>query len=297
MTKTAKIVFFAIWALSMAGCDRESPKTIGAAGVVDGTIVTIRSSSGGRLAAWTARPGQAVRKDEILGRLDASRVDNSLEELVLSEREVTLAEERARGQMPALQAKIDYMRRQMERLERLKTEQAVAGEEFEKARVELSGAEAGLADLRQSIAAQALQREKLAVKRRAVELAKDDLVLRAPADGVLLASHVTTGEIISPGAPAAEILDTSDLRIDVYVEEAELSRLRLGGRAVLRLDGRDGKEWSGTIIGFGSTAEFSPKFTLTEKERRSLLYKVTLRPESDPAVFKLGLPVTVIFDR
>lgn len=286
-----------LMAVLAAGCGRETPTAITAAGVVDGTLVTVRAAAGGRLAEWSLRPGREVRKNEVLGRLDTSRIENALEELALTEREIALSEERARGQMPALQAKVDYLRKQAERFERLKKDQAVAGEELEKIRLELLGAETDLADLRRSLSAEAIRKEVINAKRRALDIARDDLILRSPVDGVVTEAHVTAGEILPQGAPAAEILDTSELRVDVYIEEAELSRLRLSGRASIRVDGQEGKEWSGTIIRFGSTAEFSPKFTLTEKERRSLLYKVSLRLEPDPAVFKIGMPVTVVFDR
>jgi len=279
------------------GCGREAPTAVAAAGIVDGTVLNVRTVSGGRLVEWNARPGAEVRKEQVLGRMDPVRIENALNELALAEREITLAEARSRGQMPALRVKAEYVKRQIERLDRLKADQAAAGEEVEKAKVELAAAEAALADLRDSLSSQAIQKDKLAAKRRALDLEKDDLILKSPADGIILESHVSAGEFVPPGVTAAEILDTSDLRVDVYIEEAELSRLRLGDQAAVRVDGQEGREWSGTIVRFGSTAEFSPRYTLSEKERRAVLYKVTLRLEHDPAVFKLGMPVTVLFRR
>jgi HlyD family secretion protein len=297
MNAIRKSVFLILMGILGAACGREAATSIVVAGVVDGTVVTIRAMAGGRLVEWTPAPGQMVRKNEVLGKFDPSRIENGLEELALSEREIAIVEERARGQMPALEAKVGYLKKQIERLDRLKADRAVAGEEIEKARVELLGAEAALSDLQKSLAAQAIQKDKVANKRRALELAKEDLILKSPVDGVLLESHATAGETLPPGSPAAEILDTSSLRVEAYVEQAELSRLSLNGRASVRIDGQEGKEWSGTIIQFGSTAEFSPKFTLTEKERRALLYKVRIRIDSDPVIFKLGMPVTVVLAR
>jgi len=279
------------------GCGRPAPDALAAAGVVDGTVSYVRPVGGGRLVEWSGFRGKEVLKDEILGRLDPSRIDNGLEELALAEREAGLAEARARGQMPALQTKVDYLKKRIERLDRLKAEQAAAGDEIEKARVELAAAEAGLADLRDSLSAQAIQKDKLANKRRALELAKDDLILRSPAAGIILETRAAAGEVLAPGTPAAEILDTASLSVDVYIEEKELSRLRLGDKAVIRVDGREDREWNGTVVRFGATAEFSPRFTLGEKERQALLYKVTVGLEPDPSVFKLGMPVTVVFAR
>ena len=63
------------------------------------------------------------------------------------------------------------------------------------------------------------------------------------------------------------------------------------------MDGREGESWSGRIIEIGSKAEFSPSFTITEKERRALVYKVKIRVSAHDTPFKLGMPVTVVFDR
>ena len=286
-----------LMAVLAAGCGREAPTAITAAGVVDGTLVTVRAIAGGRLVEWSPRPGRDVRKNEVLGRLDPSRIENGLEELALAEREIALAEERARGQMPAFQAKVDYLKKQAERLERLKKDQAVAGEEIEKIRLELLGAETALADLRKSLSAQAIEKDKIANKRRALDIARDDLTLRSPVDGVVLETHVVAGETLFPGARAAEILDTAGLWVDVFVEEKELSRLRLADRVAVLVDGQEGREWPGAIIQFGSTAEFSPKFTLSEKERGALLYLVRIRIDPDLKTFKVGMPVTILLRR
>ena len=46
---------------------------------------------------------------------------------------------------------------------------------------------------------------------------------------------------------------------------------------------------------FGRKAEFSPKYIVSEKERQALLYQVKVRVDRDLEVFKVGMPVTVVF--
>ena len=283
-------------ALLAGACGRPDP-WVRAAGVIDGRIVTVRALSSGRLADWTAAPGQSVRKGEILGRLDDGRIASGREELAASEREIALAGDRGRGQIPALRAKVDFARTTAERLERLRRDQAVSGAELEKARVELAAAEAALADAGKALDALPIQKDKVAARRRALDAAEGDLALRSPVDGLVLETHVLAGETVLPGGAAAEILESDSLRVDVYLEERELSRLRLSDRVVLLSDGEDGKEWPGTIVQFGSTAEFSPKFTVSEKERGALLYKVRIRIDPAAGALKIGMPVTVRFGR
>jgi HlyD family secretion protein len=95
------------------------------------------------------------------------------------------------------------------------------------------------------------------------------------------------------GAPVADILDRSSLYVEIFLEEPELSRLALGRDVDVLVDGMEGKVYSGTITYFGQKAEFSPKYIISEKERRSLLYRVKVGLSGDLEVFKLGMPVTV----
>ncbi len=278
-------------------CRSGPEKQAAAAGVVEGKVAVVRSITGGRLAEWTAVEGRAVAAGEPLGRIDPGRVDNEIEGLDLAERESRLAEERVRIQLPALQARVDYLRKQVERLERLKAEKAVAGGEVDKNRVELAAAEAAQAESSKVLASHAVERARIANKRRALDLARADLILKSPVDGIITAVLATAGEVLLPGAPAAEVLDPSSLYVEVRVEEGELGRLKIGSRATVRFDGREGESWPGSIFEIGSQAEFSRSFTISEKERKALLVKVKVRVEGKGAPLKLGMPATVLFDR
>jgi HlyD family secretion protein len=281
-------------ALLAIACARPDPG-LRAAGVIDGPVVTVRTLGAGRLAEWTGAPGRAVRKGEVLGRLDDARVASGRDEIAAAEREIASSEDRGRGQIPALRARVDFARATAGRLERLKRDQAVSGGEMEKARVELATAEAALADSLKALEAIPIQRDKLAARRRALDAAAEDLVLRSPVDGIVLESRVRAGETLLAGAAAADILESDGLRVDVYLEERELARLKIGDRVSVAPDGGDGAPWPGTIAQFGATAEFSPRFTVSEKEREALLFKVRVRIEAPPGGPKVGLPVTVSF--
>jgi HlyD family secretion protein len=93
---------------------------------------------------------------------------------------------------------------------------------------------------------------------------------------------------------AAEILDENSLYLEAFVEEVEMSRLRIGGTAAIAIDGLPTQQFTGKIIQFGRKAEFSPKYVLSEKERQSMLFKIKIAVNTeDRPVFKLGMPVTI----
>ena len=145
------------------------------------------------------------------------------------------------------------------------------------------------------MAALGIQRDKLAVRRRALDLQLKDTVILSPVDGPVLETFVTAGETVLPGAALADVLDERSLYIGVFLEERELSRLKRDGPADILVDGRSGPPLRGTISYFGRQAEFSPKYILSEKEREALLYEIRIRPEDPEGILKIGMPVTVVF--
>jgi HlyD family secretion protein len=278
----------------LAGCGRNG-REVRAPGVVDGEIASVKALAAGTLERLLAREGQAVQAGELLAEINRDKVRNGLEELVLAEREVANSESRARDKRRLLAANLGYWRKQAERFERLQRSQSISGEQLEKARLQRQDADSALFELDRSLAALQIQRERIANKRQALELADRDLLLRSPVSGVVLETFISPGETVLPGAPLADVLDLASLYVDVFVEEGELAHLRLGQEAAIVVDGLEGRSFSGRIAFFGRKAEFSPKYIVAEQERRALLYRVKVALARDLETFKIGMPVTVVF--
>ncbi len=266
-------------------------------GVVDGEIVGIKALVGGTLDRFLIQEGQAVKKSDLVAEINRDKIRNGLEELALAAKEITNSEIRAREKKLLLNANLAYWRKQVQRFERLQKNQSISGDQLEKARLQLQEMQTSLFDLEQSLAALQIQKDKLANKGRALELTEKDMLLRSPVTGVVLETFISQGESVFPGLSLADILDLSSLYIDVFVEEKELAALKLNQRAQIIVDGLEERPFSGFIVAFGKKAEFSPKYIVAEKERQALLYQVKVRLEGDLGVFKVGMPVTVIFGR
>jgi HlyD family secretion protein len=113
---------------------------------------------------------------------------------------------------------------------------------------------------------------------------------------VVVEKFVSPGETVLPGTAIADILDTSSLFVEIFIEEKEIAGLTLNQEALIHLDGID-KELTGAISYFGKKAEFSPKYIISEKERQSLLYRVKVKVNDTTGILKLGMPVTVILEK
>ena len=293
MNKTAVLLISLVLFYSCRSNDRE----IRAPGVVDGEIASVKAMAAGTLDRFLVREGQTVNQGELIAEINRDKVRNGMEELALGIREIANSEIRAREKRQLLTANLGYWQKQVQRFERLKQNQSISGDQLEKSRLQLKDAQTSLSELDRSLEALQIQKEHIANKRQALDLAEKDLLLRAPVSGVVLETFIGQGETVFPGVALADILDLSSLFVDVFIEEKEIAALKLGQRAAIIVDGLEGRTFSGSISFFGRKAEFSPKYIVAEKERQALLYQVKVRLDRDLEVFKVGMPVTVVFGK
>lgn len=279
----------------LAACSDDQGITMRAAGVVDGNVMNLRSKVSGRLEKIDVAEGEAVTAGRILAQIDARGVLNKIAAEEIRRRDIAVQRLRLQKRRVHLEAAKDYAVRTSQRLQRLREKAAVSGDQFEQARLKRIEAETALSDNLRQQALLDVQEAAGRNREESLRLLLEDHTLTAPIDGVVLEIHSVCGENLFPGNAVLEILDTGSLFVEVFLEEAELGRLTLNQEALIYVDGRD-EPVKGRIAYFGRQAEFSPKYILSEQERRNLLVqvKVDIPPQAAAAV-KLGMPVTVEF--
>lgn len=270
-----------------------------APGVVDGDIITLKAQAAGIIRQLDMEEGGEVKKGDLLVSIDSDKVENQMRDLDITLKEIELNSLKITRKLRFLASNIAYLGKQVERFRRLKKTRAIPGEKLEAMELKLMEAETSRFDLIKSREVLEIQGEKIGNKREYLQLLLKDHQVRSPGGGVVLETFVSEGETVFPGAAVADILDVSSLYVEVFIEEQELGRLELNRKVTLLVDGmeqQDGAEpLTGVIVLFGKKAEFSPKYILSEKERKSLLYRVKIKVPGNSGVLKIGMPVTVIF--
>jgi len=290
MKKTVGLLFLATCCWSCSGEKNE----IRVPGLVRGDVVAVRVMLPGRMARVNVTQGQQVKQGDLIAALARDKITNLEQEIDVAARELQLGIAAAREKRRLVSAGLAYRRELAAKFSRLQSDQSISGDQLEQARLHLLEAETALSEVDFNLQQLKLQEEKLALKREALRLQEEDSLLLTPVSGTVLEVFISSGEIVLPGMLAADILNDASLYLETFVEEIELGRLRLGGPALIEVDGLPGRSFKGSIINFGRKAEFSPKYILSEKERKSLLYKVKIGlAEESREVFKLGMPVTV----
>ena len=183
---------------------------------------TVSSKATGKVLEVLVEEGMRVEEDQLLATLDASlpRAQLALEESQLAAAETALDEIKTSIE----QAELDY-----ERTGDLAERELASRAELDRNRIALEGLEARLK----------YAERQLEIARRGVDLQRllvQDMEIRAPFAGVVIAKAAQPGEMISPISAGGgftrtgicTIVDMDSLEVEVDVNEAYINRVRPG---------------------------------------------------------------------
>lgn len=118
------------------------------------------------------------------------------------------------------------------------------------------------AELRAQIDARAGLEKDLAQARADLE----DLAVTAPADGIVTGLALTPGKAVQEGLAMFTVLSRSRLKLEVEVDELDISGVETGQRGAVTLDALPGEEFAATVIGInpiGRAVNNVTRFTVT----------------------------------
>jgi HlyD family secretion protein len=137
---------------------------------------------------------------------------------------------------------------------------------------------------------------ELAARQAAAETAQQHLAyvrLLSPADGVLSVRLAEPGEVVAAGTPVMRLAELSRPWVRAYLNESDLSRVRLGQEAEIRVDGLPDKVLKGRLSFISPQSEFTPKTVETRELRVDLVYRVKIEVDNPDGLLKIGMPADV----
>lgn len=185
-----------------------------------GTIVD------GRLTSVTVKPGDTVKKGQVLATLVVPSIANAQADYLAAEAAAKSSKENATREQNLLDKGLTTAR-----------EAELAKAEAQKTEAELAAAKAKL---------QALGVTTPTAGSNISGAGK--LTLVAPLDGVVVRRDAILGRYLQAKETAFVIADPSDLRASINVYEADLPYFRVGEEAEIFIDAMPGKSWKGKIV-------------------------------------------------
>jgi RND family efflux transporter MFP subunit len=207
------------------------PAVLNASGyVVARRQATVSAKATGRISDVLIEEGTAVQAGQVLARLDDT---TARPQLALAERQLIAA----RKDLEEVQVRVAEAARTLARTEKLRADKLVSEAQLDTAQSELAALNARLEALKSDVQ---VAESALGVRRQEL----DDLIVRAPFDGVVVSKDAQPGEMVSPISAGggytrtgiATIVDMDSREIEVDVNESFINRVKPGQKTEAVLD-------------------------------------------------------------
>lgn len=294
-------------------------------GTIEATESKLAFQVGGRVIEVPADEGYAVEKQQVLAKLEqsefqkrydeaAARADGAVESLAQLKTELAIYQktlpaevERTKAGVAGAKHVYEEAAKNKQRFDELFEEKVVSENEWDRvtlnydtAKARLAESEALLKQARSNLKRiKAIEKEIDAAKAHvraaeaAFELANIQLghtVLRAPFDGIITSRSVEPGEVVSPNRTVFTLADLSMVDLKIFVDEAEIGKVKPGQNAEVTIDTFPGKVYRGKVAFISPEGEFTPKIIQTRKERVKLVYLVKVAIPNPDRELKSGMP-------
>lgn len=286
--------------------------------------VTIAPQVAGRVASVEVRENQAVRKGDVLFRIDAEPLEIAVARMQAQTESVKSLLDAARSgyhsaeaDLRSSAADLKYKEQQFQRMQELRGRGLIAQQALDDAANNLAGARAKqdsngaalskaqnmLGGLPQTPDEQ-LAGYKLALAQLAqAKLDLEHATVRAPMDGVIGKTSLQPGDFLAIGQAAMPLVATT-LWIDANFKETDLTHVEIGQPATIEVDTFPGQKWPAHVdsISPASGAEFSllPAQNATGnwvKIVQRIPVRLSIRePQRDGMILRAGMSANVEID-
>lgn len=188
-----------------------------------GSIQAVHETSVGskllaRVVEVNLKAGQAVKKDDVLVRLDDTDLQAKLQQ--------------AQAAVRAAAAAFDQAAAEEKRNAPLAKDRAISQQEYDRTVAAMKRAEAELHRAQESV--------------KETQAMLDWAIVRAPMDGVVIDKHVDVGDTVTPGQALVTIFDPTRMQLVASVRESLALQLQAGQDIDVQVEGLN-KQCSGTI--------------------------------------------------
>lgn len=248
---------------------------------LEGTRVAVRSSESAvdeararleskraAVAASRADVAAAESVQRKAGR-DLERMRALMKNDYVSRREyedAMAAQESADAALEAARRRLNALEKEVQQTEAEVASRVLATEQARQRVAEARGTLARAESQQQTVSVKSAEvaRAEAALKAAQADLAVAELnlehtVVRAPIDGVVSKRSVEVGQIVQPGQPLLALVPLQDVWVIANFKETQLTRIRPGQRAEVRVDSFPGSVFVGTVnsISAGTGSRFS----------------------------------------
>ena len=302
--------------VSVVGFIVSRPKAIVIQGEAEATEYRVSGKIPGRIEELRADEGQSVRKGDTLVLIDSPEIRSKIAEANAAKAAAVAQKNKAYNGAQQEQIAGAYemwqkalvgeevMRKSFERISELHEEKVVSDQKYDevKAQYDAASATARAAKSQYDMAVKGARQEDkdaaVALVERAnaaVELVNsymDEIVLTAPADGIIAARYPKVGELVGQGSPIMTIQDLDDMWFTFNVREDRLEGMKSGDKLNLTVPALGNKHITATVYYIAVRESYATwRATKEIGEFDTKTFEVRARPDAKVEGMRPGMSV------
>lgn len=302
--------------VSVVGFIVSRPKAIVIQGEAEATEYRVSGKIPGRIEEFRADEGQSVRKGDTLVLIDSPEIRSKIAEANAAKAAAVAQKNKAYNGAQQEQIAGAYemwqkalvgeevMRKSFERISELHEEKVVSDQKYDevKAQYDAASATARAAKSQYDMAVKGARQEDkdaaVALVERAnaaVELVNsymDEIVLTAPADGIIAARYPKVGELVGQGSPIMTIQDLDDMWLTFNVREDRLEGMKSGDKLNLTVPALGNKHITATVYYIAVRESYATwRATKEIGEFDTKTFEVRARPDTKVEGMRTGMSV------
>ncbi len=305
--------------LTLSGCSGNSNDgSISASGTIETTEVNIASKSPGQIISLRIDEGKVVHIGDTLAVADTTNYVLSYQQALYvsrqTEAQLQLLEhgsrnediEQAAEQVNQSKANYQNSKEDAQRMKDLFASNAATKKQADDAATKLEMAQA-------SLNAMQVAYQKLKVGSRSEDIATakarydqtnvqvnqalqslHDCTVISPVSGTVTHKVLNQGEMATPNSTIVTISVVDPVKLTIYVSDKDLGKVKLGQKAMVKIDTYKDKTFSGNVIYISPQAEFTPKNVQTTEDREKLVFAVKIEVANPDGSLKPGMPADAV---
>ncbi len=285
----------AIAALLGLFCSGQQSEALYGSGTIEATEITISSRSMGEVLSVSVEEGDVVQAGQVIARVDTEKLVLKKQKLKAGMDELEFNLQNAGQSIELAEENLENIKKKYERIKTLLHDQSTTQQKYDDIETAYRTASIQTQNTRNAYKALMAKKRQLGADLDLLNSRLRDTLIRSPLAGTVLNTYIQAGEMVREGSPIVKVADLDRMKINVYVSEPDLGRIRIGEAVDIRIDTFPKERFSGKVAWISSKAEFTPKNVQTREERVDLVYAVKVRMENPQGVFKIGMPADVFF--
>ena len=179
----------------------------------------VKAQISGQLQEVSVRSGEAVKRGQLLARLDAREFRSRLAD--------------KRAALAGAQAQLELSKKKRESTRAMRERELVS-------QIDLDGAESNYRVSRANV-------DSLKAQLEQATKALEDCEIRSPLDGVVAERSAQPGAAVTPASELFTVMDLSTLELTALVPAGDIPAVRIGQEVEFKVEGFAGRSFTGTV--------------------------------------------------